>query len=104
MESTVCVHTQADFVVPSSREAVNGNDSWNEELRAYLPALFVKAQQSFKNHHSTEDVTFLNAWFQCIPLPGEVRVCTVMLHCMCYASTLAAHETLQRDPTAALEA
>lgn len=99
MESTVCIHMQADFVVPSSREAVNGNDSWNEELRAYLPALIVKAQQSFKDHHS-EDVTCLNAWFQCIPLPGEVRLCTVMLPCLCCASTLAAHGRLQRDHTA----
>eukprot|EP00798_Chlamydomonas_sp_ICE-L_P022831 gene22833-30005_t len=33
---------QADFVVPSSREAVDSDSAWNQMLRDQLPGLFRK--------------------------------------------------------------
>ena len=33
----------ADFMVPSSREAVDSNNPWNEQLRQHLPRLYVQA-------------------------------------------------------------
>ncbi|GAX75620.1 hypothetical protein CEUSTIGMA_g3064.t1 [Chlamydomonas eustigma] len=34
---------QGDFVVPSSREAVDSDSPWNQALRAELPTVFIKA-------------------------------------------------------------
>lgn len=38
---------QADFVVPSSREALDSDSRWNQMLRAQVPRLFVSALQAF---------------------------------------------------------
>lgn len=39
----VCVcFLQADWVVPSSREAVDTDNGWNQALRAELPAMVAR--------------------------------------------------------------
>lgn len=38
---------QGDFVLPSSREEVDGNSAWNQWLLSEFPVLFVSAEQSF---------------------------------------------------------
>ncbi|KXZ46648.1 hypothetical protein GPECTOR_41g612 [Gonium pectorale] len=39
---------QADWVVPSSREALDADSPWNQVLRAQLPGLFLRALDVFK--------------------------------------------------------
>jgi hypothetical protein len=34
--------SQADWVVPSSREAVDGDSPWNQALRAHIPTAFLR--------------------------------------------------------------
>lgn len=81
---------QADFTVPSSREAVDADNAWNQMLRARIPDLFLAALESFKHlaaggARAAEDapgravpaphVSFwVNRWLECVPLVGEVRV------------------------------
>ncbi len=65
-------YLQANFIVPSSREAVESNSAWNQELRGHLPQLFLQALEAFKAQPSTEHLGWVNRWLQCIPLPGEV--------------------------------
>ena len=65
---------QADFVVPSSREAVDNNNAWNQELRSQLPELFLKALAYFKALPGDTHLAWVDCWLQCIPLPGEVRL------------------------------
>lgn len=38
---------QGDFVLPSSREEVDGNSAWNQWLLSEFPALYVSAEKSF---------------------------------------------------------
>ena len=64
---------QANFIVPSSREAVDSNSAWNEELRGHLPELFCKALASFKALPAPDGLLWVNRWLQCIPLQGEVQ-------------------------------
>lgn len=64
---------QANFIVPASREAVDSNSAWNEELRGHLPDLFCKALDSFKALPGQDSLLWVNRWLQCIPLQGEVR-------------------------------
>ena len=66
---------QGDFVVPSSREAVDNNNAWNQELRSQLPQLFLKALAFFKAVPSEEHLSWVDRWLQCIPLQGEVTHC-----------------------------
>ncbi len=35
-------HPQADWVVPSSREAVDSDNAWNQALRLHIPGAFVQ--------------------------------------------------------------
>ena len=68
---------QADFIVPSSREAVDCDSAWNELLREQVPNLFLQALQSFKQLPAPAadlPVAWLNRWLQSIPLPREVSV------------------------------
>lgn len=66
---------QGDFIVPASREDIiddtGPSGSWNTELRAELPGLFVRSLEDYKRLHTS--VADLNGWYQCIPLQGEVR-------------------------------
>lgn len=40
---------QGDFIVPSSREAVDCDSPWNQALRSHLPTLLVKALEACKH-------------------------------------------------------
>ena len=74
--STLSSSLQADFIVPSSREAVDNDSAWNELLREQVPNLFSKALQSFKELPASdagEPMAWVNRWLQSIPLPREVR-------------------------------
>ena len=67
---------QADFIVPSSREAVDCDSAWNELLREQVPNLFLQALHSFKEltpTHADLPMAWLNRWLQSIPLPREVH-------------------------------
>ena len=73
----VSVVVQADFIVPSSREAVDCDSAWNELLREQVPNLFLQALQSFKQLTPPAahlPMAWLNRWLQSIPLPREVTV------------------------------
>ena len=64
--------TQGNFIVPSSREAVDSNSVWNEELRGHLPQLFCRALSFFKALPAEDNLLWVNRWLHCIPLQGEV--------------------------------
>ena len=66
------VEVEQTDLVPSSREAVESNSAWNQELRGHLPQLFLQALEAFKAQPSSEHLEWVNRWLQCIPLPGEV--------------------------------
>lgn len=66
---------QADFVLPSSREEVDGDSPWNQWLLSEFPALFVAAQKSFCalpcfQNNPAKAVTFYMSF---VPLMGEVH-------------------------------
>ncbi|XP_005090510.1 uncharacterized protein LOC101857532 isoform X2 [Aplysia californica] len=63
---------QGDFDVPSSREDVDRDSSWNQWLRNEIPALFVEALDSFKLRQDLSPVEALCLYLQFIPLEGEV--------------------------------
>ena len=66
---------QADFTVPSSREAVDCDSAWNELLREQVPNLFLQSLQSFKQlavPSVDQPMTWVNRWLQSVPLPREV--------------------------------
>lgn len=68
---------QADFIVPSSREAVDCDSAWNEVLREQVPNLFLQALHSFRHlpAPSTQQPMFwVNRWLQSVPLPREVSL------------------------------
>ena len=80
---------QADFIVPSSREAVDCDSAWNEVLREQVPNLFLQALQSFKQlppPAAERPMAWLNRWLQSIPLPREVSLSSfssVWYRCCC---------------------
>lgn len=66
---------QGDFVLPSSREEVDGDSAWNQWLLSQLPSLFVGAEESFcalpcfqKNPGKA-----ITAFMSFVPLVGEVH-------------------------------
>ena len=68
---------QADFIVPSSREAVDCDSAWNELLRDQVPNLFLQALHSFQGltpAHADQPMAWVNRWLQSIPLPREVQM------------------------------
>ncbi len=74
---------QADFIVPSSREAVDCDSAWNELLREQVPNLFLQALQSFKQLSAPVDdqpMAWVNRWLRSIPLPREMLL-HVLLFC-----------------------
>lgn len=78
---------QADFIVPSSREAVDCDSAWNEVLREQVPSLFLQALHSFRQLPAADTNTpmaWVNRWLQSIPLPREVRcfLSRVPMYCM----------------------
>lgn len=73
--SLISCTLQADFIVPSSREAVDCDNAWNELLREKVPNLFLQALQSFRQlpvSDADQPMAWVNRWLQSIPLPREV--------------------------------
>ncbi|KAJ0989893.1 hypothetical protein J5N97_008249 [Dioscorea zingiberensis] len=66
---------QGDFVLPSSREEVDGDSAWNQWLLAEFPALFVSAEQSFCALPCFEKNPGMavTAYMSFVPLLGEVH-------------------------------
>uniref|UniRef100_A0A1D1Z6Y8 Sacsin n=1 Tax=Anthurium amnicola TaxID=1678845 RepID=A0A1D1Z6Y8_9ARAE len=66
---------QGDFVLPSSREEVDGDSAWNQWLLSEFPALFVKAERDlvalpcFKKFPGKAVTAFMSF----VPLVGEVH-------------------------------
>ncbi|KAJ0964906.1 hypothetical protein J5N97_026044 [Dioscorea zingiberensis] len=66
---------QGDFVLPSSREEVDGDSAWNQWLMSEFPNLFVNAQKSFCalpcfRENPGKAIT---AYMSFVPLVGEVQ-------------------------------
>ncbi|KAI3935471.1 hypothetical protein MKW98_027611, partial [Papaver atlanticum] len=66
---------QGDFVLPSSREEVDGNSAWNQWLLSEFPSLFVGAQRSFCALPCFQESpgTAVVAYMSFVPLVGEVH-------------------------------
>ncbi|PKU87467.1 uncharacterized protein LOC110097136 [Dendrobium catenatum] len=66
---------QGDFILPSSREEVDGNSAWNQYLLSRIPELFVSAEESFcslpcfQKNLGKAVTTFMSF----VPLMGEVH-------------------------------
>lgn len=76
------VGLQADFIVPSSREAVDCDSAWNELLREHVPNLFLHSLQSFKQlalPFADQPMMWVDRWLQSIPLPREVQYCVALV-------------------------
>jgi hypothetical protein len=63
---------QADFILPSSREAVDRDSPWNQRLRAEIPAAFALAVKASKNLGDNA-VESTNLWLSVLPLDHEVQ-------------------------------
>ncbi|XP_077481496.1 uncharacterized protein LOC144092518 isoform X2 [Stigmatopora argus] len=63
---------QGDFDIPSSREDVDRDSSWNQWLRAEIPQLFLQAMNVFIDHPEFTGLRGLCQILQFIPLPDEV--------------------------------
>ncbi|XP_041818606.1 protein NO VEIN isoform X2 [Chelmon rostratus] len=63
---------QGDFDIPSSREDVDRDSSWNQWLRSEIPQLFLKAMDVFTDHSEFRGLKGLCQFLQFIPLPDEV--------------------------------
>ncbi|KAM6897522.1 uncharacterized protein FYW49_018807 [Xenentodon cancila] len=63
---------QGDFDIPSSREDVDRDSSWNQWLRSEIPQLFLQAMDVFANHPEFMGLKGLCHFLQYIPLPDEV--------------------------------
>lgn len=66
---------QGDFILPSSREEVDGDDPWNQWLLSEFPKLFVKVQRSFCSLPCFESNSgkAVTAYMSYVPLIGEVH-------------------------------
>ncbi|KAK7247091.1 hypothetical protein RIF29_41968 [Crotalaria pallida] len=66
---------QGDFVLPSSREEVDGNSPWNQFLLSEYPNLFVRAMREFCQLpcFRNEPGKGLSAFMNFVPLKGEVH-------------------------------
>uniref|UniRef100_A0A3Q3NAZ7 Protein NO VEIN-like n=1 Tax=Mastacembelus armatus TaxID=205130 RepID=A0A3Q3NAZ7_9TELE len=63
---------QGDFDIPSSREDVDRDSSWNQWLRSEIPQLFLQAMDVFTDHPEFKGLEGLCQFLQFIPLPDEV--------------------------------
>uniref|UniRef100_A0A3B3WWM6 HTH OST-type domain-containing protein n=1 Tax=Poecilia mexicana TaxID=48701 RepID=A0A3B3WWM6_9TELE len=62
-----------DFDIPSSREDVDRDSSWNQWLRSEIPQLFLKAMDVFtQTHPEYRGLKGLCQFLHFIPLPDEV--------------------------------
>ncbi|RAL54444.1 hypothetical protein DM860_001572 [Cuscuta australis] len=66
---------QGDFVLPSSREEVDGNSPWNQWLLSEFPNLFVNAEKSFCNLpcFRNDPAKGVAAYLTFVPIIGEVH-------------------------------
>nr|XP_043628280.1 protein NO VEIN-like [Erigeron canadensis] len=66
---------QADFILPSSREEVDGDSPWNQWLLSEFPNLFVSAQLPFCNLPCFKDnpAKGVSVFMSFVPLLGEVH-------------------------------
>nr|XP_011462802.1 PREDICTED: uncharacterized protein LOC101296952 isoform X3 [Fragaria vesca subsp. vesca] len=66
---------QGDFVLPSSREEVDGDNPWNQWLLSEFPGLFVNAEKSFCSLpcFKKNPGTAVAAYMSFVPLVGEVH-------------------------------
>lgn len=66
---------QGDFILPSSREEVDGDSAWNQWLLSEFPALFVNAEQSFcsLSCYQENPGKAVTAYLCFVPLVGEVH-------------------------------
>ncbi|XP_019264189.1 PREDICTED: uncharacterized protein LOC109241829 [Nicotiana attenuata] len=66
---------QADFVLPSSREEVDGDSPWNQWLLSEFPGLFVSAERSFCDLPCFKDnpAKGVTAYMSFVPLVGEAH-------------------------------
>ncbi|XP_054822554.1 protein NO VEIN [Prosopis cineraria] len=66
---------QGDFVLPSSREEVDGDSPWNQWLLSEYPSLFIRAQREFCELPSfrSNPGKALSAFMSFVPLVGEVH-------------------------------
>lgn len=66
---------QGNFVLPSSREEVDGSSPWNQWLLSEFPGLFVKAERSFCALPCFKDNPgkAVSAFMSFVPLVGEVH-------------------------------
>ncbi|KAL4331696.1 hypothetical protein HN51_038485 [Arachis hypogaea] len=66
---------QGDFVLPSSREEVDGDSPWNQWLLSEYPSLFVRALREFcmLPCFRNEPGKGLSAFMSFVPLVGEVH-------------------------------
>uniref|UniRef100_A0AAY4BVZ5 HTH OST-type domain-containing protein n=1 Tax=Denticeps clupeoides TaxID=299321 RepID=A0AAY4BVZ5_9TELE len=64
---------QGDFDIPSSREDVDRDSSWNQWLRSNLPQLFMNALDIFSSHPEFSGLKGLCYFLQFVPLPDEIQ-------------------------------
>ncbi|KAG0460585.1 hypothetical protein HPP92_020882 [Vanilla planifolia] len=66
---------QGDFVLPSSREEVDGDSAWNQWLLSEFPSLFVSAEQFFCSlpYFQKCPGKAVNIYMSFVPLVGEVH-------------------------------
>ncbi|KAK1285568.1 hypothetical protein QJS10_CPB20g01144 [Acorus calamus] len=66
---------QGDFVLPSSREEVDGDSAWNQWLLSKFPTLFVNALKSFCGLGCFQEIPgkAVTAYMKFVPLVGEVH-------------------------------
>ncbi|XP_058085497.1 protein NO VEIN isoform X2 [Magnolia sinica] len=66
---------QGDFVLPSSREEVDGDSAWNQWLLSEFPALFISAEKSFCALSCFQESPgkAVTAYMRFVPLVGEVH-------------------------------
>ncbi|KAK7114721.1 uncharacterized protein [Littorina saxatilis] len=63
---------QGDFDVPSSREDVDRDSSWNQWLRNEIHTLFIEAFDIFRSHPEFEGLQSLWSYLQFVPLEDEI--------------------------------
>nr|XP_040032429.1 protein NO VEIN isoform X2 [Gasterosteus aculeatus aculeatus] len=63
---------QGDFDIPSSREDVDRDSSWNQWLRSEIAQLFLQAMDVFTNHPEFQGLKGLSRFLPFVPLPDEV--------------------------------
>ncbi|KAK9665674.1 hypothetical protein RND81_14G128100 [Saponaria officinalis] len=66
---------QADFILPSSREEVDGDSPWNQWLMSEFPSLFVSAEKLFCALPCFQEnsAKAVSAYLSFVPLVGEVH-------------------------------